>query len=100
MEFKGWVADYKQCMYQGLTDTVVLNLINVLHKMVPDTIKKLNLVGANQERTSNVANQNYGTSVVQHRGQLADNNLATRCHERRTEERTLQTERSSGVIQT
>ena len=41
MEFKGWVTDYKQCKYQGLTDTEVSNFIN-----------------------RNVANQNYGKSVV------------------------------------
>ena len=28
MELKGWVTDYKQCRYQGLTDTEVSNLIN------------------------------------------------------------------------
>ena len=41
MEFKGWVTDYKQCRYQGLTDTEVSNLINDLHKMVPDALKKI-----------------------------------------------------------
>ena len=38
VEFKGWVTDYKQYLYQGLTDTEVSNLINDLHKMVPDTL--------------------------------------------------------------
>ena len=40
VEFKGWVTDYKQCRYQRLTDTKILNLINDLRKMVPDTLKK------------------------------------------------------------
>ena len=42
MEFKGWVTDYKQCRYQGPTDTEVLNLINDLHKMVLDAVQKNN----------------------------------------------------------
>ena len=44
MEFKGWVTDYKQCRYQGLTE--VSNLINDLHKMVPDALKKYTLIGS------------------------------------------------------
>ena len=36
MEFKSWGTNYKQCRYQGLTDTEVSNFINDLHKMVPD----------------------------------------------------------------
>ena len=40
MEFKGWVTDKKQCRYQGLTDTEVLNVIDDLYKMVPDAQKK------------------------------------------------------------
>ena len=29
-EFKGWVTDYKQCSYQGLTDTEVSDFIGDL----------------------------------------------------------------------
>ena len=39
-EFESLVTDYKQCNYQGLTDTEVSNLINDLHKMVPDALRK------------------------------------------------------------
>ena len=46
-----------------------------------------------------VAHHNNGQSVVQQRGQFADKNWATRCHERRTQERTIQTKRSSSFIQ-
>ena len=35
----------------------------------------------NQERPRNVANQNYGKSVVQKRGQYADKNWTIRCRE-------------------
>ena len=38
MEFKGLVTDYKQCRYQGLTETEVSNFIQDLHQMVPDHI--------------------------------------------------------------
>ena len=38
MEFKGWVTDYKQCSYQGLTETEVSGFVNDLHKMVPDQL--------------------------------------------------------------
>ena len=53
MEFKGWVTDYKQCRYQGLTDTEVLNFINDLHNMVPDTLENALIgskPGTNKER--------------------------------------------------
>ena len=40
MEFKGWVTDYKQFLYQGLTETEVSNFIQDLHQMVPDPHKK------------------------------------------------------------
>ena len=50
--------------------------------------------------TRDVANQSYGQYVVQQWGQLADKNRAARRHERRTQEGALQTERSSGFIQT
>ena len=46
-----------------------------------------------------MANQNYGKSVVEQRGQFADKNWAARYHERRTQEMTLQTEMSGGFIQ-
>ena len=65
MEFKGWVTDYKQCSYQGLTETEVSNFINDLHQMVFDPLKKY--VDWEQTRTEqgDVANQNYGRHVVQ-----------------------------------
>ena len=40
MEFKGWVADYKQSSYQGLSETDVSNFIKDLHQMVPDQYRK------------------------------------------------------------
>ena len=40
MEFKGWATDYKQCNYQGLTDTEVANFITDLQKMVPNKYQK------------------------------------------------------------
>ena len=49
MEFKGWVTDKKQCRYQGLTDTEVLNVIDDLYKMVPDAQKKM--MGIKQRTT-------------------------------------------------
>ena len=53
MEFKGRVTDYRQCRYQGLTDTEVSNLINDLHKMSLDALKKILIgikPGTNKER--------------------------------------------------
>ena len=52
MELKGWVTDDKQCSYPGVTDTEVSNLINDLHKMVPDALKKKigSKPGTNKER--------------------------------------------------
>ena len=38
MEFKGWVTDYKQCSYQGLTETEVSDFIK--DQMVPDPFIK------------------------------------------------------------
>ena len=73
MEFKGWGTDYTQCRYQGRTDTEGSNLINDLYKMVPDAQNSM-LTGIKQERTRNVANQNYGKLLVQQRGQSADMN--------------------------
>ena len=40
MEFKGGVTDYKQCSYQGLTETEVSTVIKDLHQMAPDPFKK------------------------------------------------------------
>ena len=99
MEFKGWGTDYTQCRYQGSSDTEASNLINDLYKMVPDAQNNM-LIGIKQERTRNVANQNYGKPMVQQRGQFADMNWVVGCNDRRTGERTLQTGRSSGLIQT
>ena len=38
MEFKGWVTDYKQCSYQGLTETEVSDFIK--DQRVPDPFIK------------------------------------------------------------
>ena len=40
MDFKGLVTDYKQCGYQGLTETEVSNSIKDLRQIVPDPFKK------------------------------------------------------------
>ena len=55
MEFKGWVTDYKQCGYQGHTDTEVANVITDLQEMLRDQYQK-NIDGdQNQERARNLA---------------------------------------------
>ena len=36
----GWITDYKQCSYQGLTETEVSTFIKDLHRMVPDPFRK------------------------------------------------------------
>ena len=40
MKFKGCVTDYKQCSYQGLTDTEVLDFVRDLQEMLPDQYQK------------------------------------------------------------
>ena len=57
MEFKGWVTDYKQCRYQGLTETEVWNFIQELHRMVPDAQKNVDW-DPTKNRTRNMAKKN------------------------------------------
>ena len=38
-EFRGCVTDYTQCSYQGLTEIEVSNVIQDVHRMVPDPQK-------------------------------------------------------------
>ena len=91
MEFKGWVTDYKQCSYQGLTETEVSNFIKDLHQMV---------LGANQDRTRNMTNQNYGQYVVQQRNQFANDGRVAGHHQRGTQGAAQQATRASNLIQT
>ena len=39
MEFRGCVTAYKKCSYQGLTEIEVSNVIQDVHRMVPDPQK-------------------------------------------------------------
>ena len=90
MEFKGWVTDYKQCRYQGRTDTEVSNFSSDLHHMVPEALKK-KYVDWEQTRTEQGT---WRTKIVvsmwfSNDGELADKNRAARRHERRTQEGAL-----------
>ena len=40
MECKGWVTDFNQCSFQGLTEIEVPNFVKDLHQMVPDQYRK------------------------------------------------------------
>ena len=64
IEVRRWVTDYKQCSYQGLSETEASNFILDLNRMVPDPLKKVCGLGSNQNLTRNMANKNYGEHVV------------------------------------
>ena len=95
VEFKGWVTDYKQCSYQGLTETEVSNFIR-------DLIKFQKYLDWDLTKTEQGTwpTKTCVSNVVLQGNQLADDGRVAGHHQRRTKEGALRVAWARNLIQT